>query len=53
MNFQEGLSCGGAYVKLLSQADTLNLVGVLIIFGKMVEILLFCRRVCKRKPLIQ
>ena len=26
VNFQEGLSCGGAYVKLLSASDTLKLV---------------------------
>ena len=26
MNFQNGLSCGGAYIKLLSSADNLNMV---------------------------
>lgn len=26
MNFQNGLSCGGAYIKLLTSADNLNLV---------------------------
>lgn len=26
MNFQNGLSCGGAYIKLLTSADDLHLV---------------------------
>ena len=32
VNFQEGLSCGGAYVKLLSQSDKLKLVGISVVF---------------------
>lgn len=28
VNFQEGLSCGGAYIKLLSQSDKLKLVSI-------------------------
>jgi len=26
VNFQEGIDCGGAYIKLLSSSDDLNLV---------------------------
>lgn len=28
VNFQEGIDCGGAYIKLLSDTGDLNLVGI-------------------------
>lgn len=37
MNFQEGLSCGGAYIKLLSHSDKLKLVCINIVFGKIIK----------------
>ena len=52
MSFQEGLSCGGAYIKLLSQSDKLKLVGISFLFSKMVEILVY-RKMFKRRLLIQ
>lgn len=31
MNFQEGIDCGGAYVKLLTDTEDLSLVGLHVI----------------------
>lgn len=31
MNFQDGIDCGGAYIKLLSDTDDLTLVGTHVV----------------------
>ena len=31
MNFQEGIDCGGAYVKLLTDTEDVNLVGLHVV----------------------
>lgn len=31
VNFQDGIDCGGAYIKLLSDTDDLNLVGIHVV----------------------
>lgn len=36
VNFQNGIECGGAYVKLLSKTSELNLVGTLSAYVKFV-----------------
>lgn len=31
VNFQDGIDCGGAYIKLLTDTSDLNLVGIQIV----------------------
>lgn len=31
VNFQEGIDCGGAYIKLLTDTEDLNLVGLHVV----------------------
>lgn len=34
VNFQDGIDCGGAYIKLLSDTGDLNLVGIQYMSGR-------------------
>lgn len=33
VNFQDGIDCGGAYIKLLSDSGSLSLVGICVLYS--------------------